>query len=132
MSDDELRAAKFLRSIRYDCRGDGGYVDGRGQEVLLWDVDDARKTLADAWLAEHPADEHEPVTADWLRSVGGPDFEYRTTFGVVLTLLVVKTERDGWHAATIPVPLPTRGHVRRLCAALGIHLTESDRDRKTY
>ena len=93
--------------------------------------------LAKAWLAEHPADDAEPLTAEWLKSVGftdrgerpgrsmaihhfPPTGEYMLTFkwiGATMILayvfdsMVAESKRD-W----------TRGDARRLCAALGIGL----------
>lgn len=34
---------------------------------------DDLETVSDLYLAEHPADDEEPVTEDWLRSVGAID-----------------------------------------------------------
>lgn len=77
--------------------------------------------------AQRPSDDGDPVDEAWLRAVG---------FGVYGLF----ADRDGglslgdleWHECrrwlygNTPLPdLPTRGHVRRLCAALGIPLTET-------
>ncbi len=70
MTDDELRAAEFLRSIRYDHRGDGGYVNADEMDVPYFNVSEARETLADAWLAEHLADDGEPADFEWLAAQG--------------------------------------------------------------
>lgn len=97
----------------------------RSQELALLETD--WRDVAIAYLTEHPADDGDPVDEAWLRAVG---------FGVYGLF----ADRDGglsigdleWHECrrwlygNTPLPdLPTRGHVRRLCLALGIPLTET-------
>ena len=86
-------------------------------------------TLAKAYLAEHPADDEEPVTGDWLLSIG---FEPDATH---LVLRRFGPDENGkiqvylldrrWllHGTRIKM-LCTRGDVRRLCAALRVPLKE--------
>jgi hypothetical protein len=83
------------------------------------------------WKAEHPADDGEPVTEDWLRAsgfapawghpfqLGGYDAESDIDVRCTPAELVVAHRTDEFLVAE----QPTRGHVRRLCAALGIELT---------
>lgn len=113
MSNDDLRAAaEFVR--RHATKNSPSAV------------------VADAYLSEHPADNGEPVTEEWLRSAG---FKDATTKRYGLRNWTVRLFPPcgnlGWFADiadTIPgdgrgVPIATpatRGHVRRLCAALGI------------
>lgn len=93
-------------------------------------VDDAI-ILADAYLAEHPADDGEPVTADWMRSFApNPGLYFPLNDDESGVWFVFNPEgcymaiSDGVNrSAELPVP-PTRGHVRRLCAALGVELKE--------
>lgn len=64
-------AAERLRRFRNGDNSaypddDGGFFEERGQTMCEAD----EETLADAYLAEHPADAEEPITEDWLRSVG--------------------------------------------------------------
>ena len=100
--------------------------------------------LADAYLAEHPADEHEPVTEGWLRARGFADRpKERPTDDLVLVSpegetghhLFWSENREGYDhnswfygddylRAVNLLDRPTRGHVRRLCAALGVTLHE--------
>jgi hypothetical protein len=79
-----------------------------------------------------PADDGEPVTEEWLRAVGATgDRPLRIEH---LNIRLVAYYLEGWcsgHARwdwwlngnQIPAQ-PTRGHVRRLCAALGVPLNE--------
>lgn len=81
--------------------------------------------LADAYLAEHPADNDEPVTGDWLDSLFGVE-EYIEEY--------ICTEQDGnfdevitWieTIGNVLIPMPkTRGDFRRLCKGLKIELKE--------
>lgn len=101
--------------------------------------------LAEAYLAEHPADDEELATDDWLRSVGGHegvapagnryfDFAEPRDEGELSTFLRLHAPADcggecmpdlfdGSHGVGITRKWPkTRGDVRRLAAALGIKL----------
>lgn len=84
--------------------------------------------VARAWLAEHPADDGEPVSGEWLRSIGftGPDGLLGIIYGEVE---LTTTTSSRWlvgnpseiHGESVYIPAPTtRGDVRRLCAALGV------------
>jgi len=94
-----------------------------------------RNALATAYLAEHPADDWQPITADWLQSAGVPQTQDRSyTVGRVDSVSVV------WYPPGIADESPpqlcislhpdlgvltfhdnaTRGDLRRLCAALRI------------
>lgn len=103
----------------------------------------AREQCLAAYLAEHPVSDSEPVTPEWLRSVG---FENGGAMsGLVLTHeqdgLVTKItlhHRFGWKlssgttqenltsSSTIQLHAPpkTRGDVRLLAKALGVDLKE--------
>jgi hypothetical protein len=102
----------------------------------------ALKLLADAWLAEHPVDDDEPVTEEWLLSVGfskknsawasiGFDDEiYERYLGIEEDFSLALGEHDFLGLNAIYVPFPgaakTRGDVRRLCKALGVPLKQED------
>lgn len=78
-------------------------------------------------LAEHPADENEPVTEDWLRSVGfraSPDFEFLFMEAGLRPGTIEFDPDIGWiiFGSKATRLLETRGQLRRLCAALGIEL----------
>ena len=125
MTQEQItEAAALLRSPHPD------YDDALGSRER------AQEILAEAWLAEHPADDAEPITPRWLVEIGGVrnDHPQKTTFnpagdGIPIGLWEVN---DGWkamllivehHACTIVRGLQTRGSVRRLAAALNIPLT---------
>jgi hypothetical protein len=83
VNDDVKRAAERIRRITdgedlvsvYDPQKPANQV---GDSWGHWDKVDAAKsgvecdceTLADAYLDEHPADEDEPITEEWLKSIG--------------------------------------------------------------
>lgn len=89
------------------------------------------RSLAGAYFAEHPADDAEPVTDDWLKSVG---FTIR---GQCYGELACPPGETRWSLeldqfGALPVAsnehpfrnyCKTRGEIRRLCSALGIELT---------
>ena len=89
--------------------------------------------LAESYLAEHPADDAEPVTEEWLLSVG---FKRAEDDPVILVLPSTDTGRAMTYVTIEPCELRleaddggsiwigerTRGDVRRLCTALGIEL----------
>jgi hypothetical protein len=129
--DDELReAAGRLREHRRVCAamehprnspytyvevstGAAGFVP----EAELKDM----AAVVTAWLREHPADDGKSWTPVWLESVGfreGRDgHSIGTGNGSTLTFA-----DGGWYYGWDSEPVvdqPTRGHVRRLLAALG-------------
>jgi hypothetical protein len=88
--------------------------------------------LACAWMQEHPADDDEPVTHAWVKTIGFAETDhlnkmtYRRPESIDLGLWAVD---GGWKAmllitefasSTITRGLKTRGQVRRLLSALGI------------
>ena len=76
------------------------------------------------WLAEHPEDDEEPVTKEWLRSIGFVNSI--SSVLVVGDMLSVSMPGRYWVFSCCGMPTrmkyETRGDVRRLCAALGIEL----------
>ena len=83
--------------------------------------------LAESYLAEHPADDAEPVTEEWLLSVGFKRHPFEGMLHVI----------DGWMSMSIgqheknafvntPLRGKTRGDVRTLCRSLGIELKEGE------
>jgi hypothetical protein len=100
------------------------------------DCNDAR-TLADAYLAEHPADDDEPISEEWSDKIAarcwtdGTDQEWKLGIGDTgheAFLLLAKRENGiFWAMYMGGVKLQmivTRADVRRLCSALGIALRE--------
>lgn len=83
--------------------------------------------LADAYLAEHPEDDDEPTTEEWLRESGFVNYEGWPSSKIGLETL--PGLYLSWNSAENTFRLDeclcecfTRGDVRRLCSALGIEL----------
>jgi hypothetical protein len=124
MTSDELRAAAMRT------------VNAYAEKISEWYLAKSRPAEADAfdlalaYLADHPADDAEPVTAEWLASVGftAGKFPRDLIRGPVLRG-VSSAGDEYWAIRTYPIPNDakpwTRGHLRRLCAALGVPLTEA-------
>ena len=118
MTDDVRAAAeRITRSVHEAVYTGPLSLQGKLADALI---------VADAVLAEHPADDGEPVTEAWLRAAGFTVNPLRDRLEV--------GPAQWWHFANCVLgidhhtgfwTLPTRGHVRRLCAALGIPITET-------
>ena len=127
---DELRAAAERHKMRL---GDKHCYQMNDMSHL--ELDDLL-TLADAYLAEHPADGETPVDEAWLRSVG---FEL-VDIDNPEQMIVASIETDGYslnyfndgtasvgaHGCWLDVwlPCPARGDIRNLARCLGIELRE--------
>lgn len=116
---DDLRAAADRRRADDYTRHPSSYDEYWMSEQKFDDM----KVLADAYLADHPADDGEGADVDWLISVGFVLDAWAVRRGLLLWSLA----RTGWFIGsqelTPPSPV-TRGWVRRLAFALGIPLTE--------
>ena len=74
--------------------------------------------IALAWLADHPQDDEEPITEDWLNATFGHDdlgVEQHDDWGEAITWL------DDIGHMSVPMPR-TRGDLRRLCESLGVKI----------
>lgn len=95
--------------------------------------DDDCDILAQAYLAEHPADDDEPITGTWLHSIGFTRYmqpasddglcigDWRGGHFPITTKTAGKVR--SWWVSGYCLPencITTRGHVRRLCAAIGV------------
>jgi len=122
MTDELQRAAERLRACNYESDWD---LDGASfQQISDW------QALAKAYLAEHPADDGEAVTVEWLESIGW--LEDQTGWPAICLRETsewgISWRGHGIWLTPMSVPLyraPTRGDVRRLCRALGIALKET-------
>ncbi len=136
MTPDELQAAAE-RLGRY-CDGlmpDGDGLDQQDGYRLSGAEHLVTCLLVAAYFAEHPADDGEPVTGSplnetWLPAVGftyEPDIYGPTDWWRLgkLRFYPYSGGSSRWTYDGVSLPdQPTRGHVRRLCAALGIPLAE--------
>lgn len=124
MTNITKSAKRLLKTI------DGVYCGMQvapGKVVLSKDVID----VANAYLAEHPADDALPIDELWLRGVG---FKPRGIEGDLWLwplhwrhfsgeVVLQPAQLEIWHGVLRGHP-KTRGDLRRLCAALGINLKE--------
>ncbi len=112
MTTAEQRAAERFRAKRYK------YDDADSGSDSLDRMFDA-EALAEAYLAEHPADDGEAVTAEWLESVGFSDYGLLRDFQGGMWLGHVRChELRTWRVGAIELPhIRTRGDVRRRAAA---------------
>lgn len=126
VTGDELRAAAERR-----CAGgsvgftNASWIPG-SVEGLLRDAE----ALADAYLAEHPADDGVPVTQDWLVSIGFEPNPSSLTFDHRPLSLELFAENVGDPPSVEAVfdgivpHVNTRGGIRRLLRALGVEPKE--------
>ena len=122
-----------LRAAAERLRGKGRASGYFGSHLHCLDY----KALATHYLAEHPADDAEPVTEDWLLSVG---FTRNKIDQVILILESKDLGRAMTYITISPCELciesddggsiwlgeRTRGDVRTLCRALGVEKKEGE------
>jgi hypothetical protein len=83
-------------------------------------------TLARAYLAEHPADDGEAITEDWLRAVGFKSMPSEVGLWLDKTVGVdLRSDTPGCVVCNARPRIATRGDLRRLAEALGIPLEPS-------
>ena len=119
-------------SVREAAERLNRYIEDR--TVTAADYEDCEgdiQYVANAYLAEHPADEDEPIDEDWLRSIG---FHVNTGDDYYLWINSPNQDFDiqywdDWEEfrfATsksdydVPVSIKTRGQLRDLLKALGL------------
>ncbi len=122
MTTDELRAAAEMVVATGMHKDWADTIDAGAVEVCR------------DWLKDHPNDDNEPVTEGWLRAVG---FRFLAGYGrgewvigdtreTLPQVLSCSQDFLTWtYGCCHVVPPVTRGHVRRLCLALGIPIKES-------
>lgn len=127
MSDELREAADRLRRMRAESAAfDGGYHDtteGRQQSLI------DHVTLAEAWLAEHLADDDEAVTKEWLLSIGFVEVSLGLSLDTGYVPVLYQNNRNAklWSIGHFACKLEcykTNGDVRRLLAALGIEVSK--------
>lgn len=118
MNTNELRAAAER------------ILEGGGGGNMAHPVDHDAMAVARGYLAEHPADSDEPISRNWLLSVGfkAVPSDMGSTYHdhYQLNLLNLWQFNGGpWLVNGADwMEFTTRGSVRRLCAALGLELKE--------
>jgi hypothetical protein len=122
--DDLRRAAETIIGCVTKTRNEHGVQYERDRESSFGLLEPYE--LAAAYLAEHPADENEWITDDWLRSVGfeGDDLTIASDYST-LEVFVFDDGPKWWlnNQEFFPAPF-TRGETRRLWRALGVQLHE--------
>ncbi len=125
---DELRkalaAARICREL--NTAGLGEWWDASGKKYDSEAIEVMQGDMANGFLAEHPAGDEIAVDEAWLRSVGAvQDSRFSGRWILPVSAWVVTVHGEClWLNGAIVVGHPTRGAVRRLCAALGISLKE--------
>lgn len=109
MSDELRAAAERLR--RYYAGDRSAYKGSPGDAAGVYTGDVLRL------LAEHPADDAEPVTDEWLESIGHPTPPEPPQRGGHRWMVLVV---DGKGSSYRLPNAATRGDVRRLLAALKV------------
>ncbi len=138
MSDVKEAAERMRQHIAKKDEASGPYYAGTFYQMdnalILLSKD--LGVLSRAYLAEHPADEHEAITEAWLRSVGFFErCEYLVIrpsepmpIGLRHTKIGFGLIDGNWYANGLGCKTPeTRGQLRLLARALGIPLKESER-----
>ena len=124
---DELKAARE-RKHRWDADDDAAYdAPGTDEENDMF-------MFGDAHLAEHPADEDEPITCEWLSMLTTRQQDAHLTGRFIWVIaagrfcaFIVTFEPQGRQFlfqanGQALIVVKTRGDVRRLTTALGIDL----------
>ena len=131
---NELQAACERLPAHEEWKKNGGQPPyGWGTRPMQIERD--RQEVALAYLREHPTDDAEPVTVDWMRSNGRDNegcFESEWQHSIAPMICVISRAcAGGWEPCKLwlggvqgRLQEVTRGDVRRLCSALGIELKE--------
>ncbi len=126
---EEVKAA----AIRRRLVASGALMEGVQYPLELSDA----RILADAFLAEHPADEDESVTREWCRAAGMMSKCGNVSYPRIVSKFGISIDVTGsayinnqdytclWcEDVEVKIGNVTRGDVRLLCNALGIELKE--------
>ncbi len=132
MSDELKAAAERLRK-HYACYSvcDSPYFLPEISMINMPLLDCDEKDVSQAYLAEHPADDGEPITKEWLLSIGSAYHSVLHQFaigkyGQIRILFWPRANRCEWFLEVLKemIEIPrqsTRGQFRRLLSALGIN-----------
>lgn len=111
-NQEQVKAAAERLRRYYGSNESIESIYGLGESASMSYANDNMIVARNAALAEHPADDDEPITEEWLESSGALD-ALTEAFGMLHI-------SDG--VVRVGKGLSTRGEVRRLCEALGIEL----------
>ena len=129
--DVTTKAAERLRQLEADPQNMPEEYRTCGMHEQPVAVICDRADVSRAYLAEHPADDAEPLTISWLQSVllrcnvtaygtlENDLFTFRSGPDGAWAVWTWQMDRDGEACLVV---VKTRGDVRRLAAALGIQL----------
>lgn len=121
MSDELRAAAERLRRVHAGEPVQTVYESSIPRAFANMGRDE--NTLSNAWQDEHPADDEELVTEEWLLSIGFrlEIDEYGGADWWQLDKVKHAPSCGTWEFDSAYLPdQPTRGHVRRLLTALGV------------
>lgn len=127
-----LEQAKIVKNhawLERFRKGNVSMSDEAGKQIAYY-VDQFLNLI----IADHPADDDEPITAEWLESVGfvyhdlGSDSPYEW-YQHPSRLILWDFNEEYWicnqlDQGSVRMDFKTRGQVRLLCRALGIELKE--------
>lgn len=97
-----------------------------------------QQRVVGAYLAEHPADDDEPITEEWIattslyKCLSGTNYHLGCGEGSGMCLFWYLVEDfgkgPGWYLEECPLPIQpkTRGDLRRLCAVINIDLRKRE------
>jgi hypothetical protein len=124
VSDEVREAAERVRHYRAAAEASRNGVLSMPM-IKPRDVSQAEATIVGAYLAET---DPTPTTAEWLADMGfergiSGKLTYGYRYAVAGPRAIEVTIRNGDAIANL-IPVPTRGAVRRLAAALGVALGE--------
>lgn len=118
------KACDFVEAVPFDAwKTLAVMYEGRGRF----------KELAKAWRLEHPHDDDEPITLEWLELIGGElldsDGGEMVWFRIAFGDLLWKNEHAippfcKYKGVELEKTPQNKGEFRRLCKALGIELRE--------
>ncbi|WP_040891705.1 hypothetical protein [Zavarzinella formosa] len=116
-----MSSVEMIKAAAHRVRtGDYSGIQGINDRSLMPGID--LRLLALAWLADHPADDDEPATSEWLQAVGlVSEGGESVDIEAALQRFFARPEeaKDG-----DPINR-TRGELRRLMKALSIPIKES-------
>ena len=116
----ELRRLKDSQMLTVSA--DSKHVKGTAGLEVKWPMWLKVQAVVQSYLAEHPADDDEPIDWNWLRKIGFQDME--TGLESQDHVVIVNAWGMDFTVCNGKPKPETRGDVRRLAKVLGIELKE--------